>query len=412
VSLIWEIKSDGTIVTTLPNIRSTGVARYVINSAKEPKEIDLYFGSSGPKAKIPLRGIYVIRNDVLTVCYPNGYDNALAPRPSSFDVIKQSDTHQILRLKRVGGPTGELATRPGPADNYAVVFAALSDSYITIDGRNVAARRDPEALARLMRAGSPGLAALAKDAAKLAALRVKAKALTDHWRSTALMPNDVRKEITKRFVDALVLPDTPENRKNFLDDVLVALQIAEVSNARIHGQAEVLLQMKKVQAETLLPVLRERFAKAKPNGGTVTMTAKLEKKLPAELSLTNTGPNPLHNVVVWFHIEMLPQPGSSARDLKALGAAYLLGTHRALLAKMKSRQLQDAVTAMGSRNIAFIPVLQPGATARITYELGSIRRSKQARFSLASDELRLQDQEIAGVRKMQQEIEKRFGPGR
>ncbi|MGL4550953.1 MAG: hypothetical protein ACRC33_07185 [Gemmataceae bacterium] len=407
-SLIWEVKSDGTILTTIPTIRDSGQLKYSVNPDKEPKEIDLYFKA---KPDTALRGIYVIRDNVLTVCYPNGYAHARAPRPATFDVSKD-DQYQIKRLKRVSGPTADGVPKPGPSDAQSVVFAALSDPYFTVNKRNAAMKRDPVALDRVIRTADGVLAALATDARRLGILQAKEKLATRNWLAAALRPDEVRDRIASAFAESLILPDTPENRKNFADEMLDAMLLSEKNNARLKAEAERLLQLEKVETRSLLPVLRERFPKATAAGGSVTMAVKLETKLPAEMTLTNAGTKPLTNVVVWFRIEMSPQPGFSEEELKGLAAAYALGAQKAVLNKWSDRQLQDQVTGMGSRNLIFVPTLRPGEAARITYNLGSIRRSKLAVYSLFSDQLKVTNQEIAGVKELQRTIERRFGPGR
>jgi uncharacterized protein (TIGR03067 family) len=104
-SLVWEVRDDGTIETSIPKLGERGKGgggwKYATDDTKSPKQIDLSL-TEGPLAGKILQGIYKVENDVLTVCYPKGNvrDVERVRRPTDFDVSRRSDV-QILRLKRV-----------------------------------------------------------------------------------------------------------------------------------------------------------------------------------------------------------------------------------------------------------------------------------------------------------------------
>jgi hypothetical protein len=303
-------------------------------------------------------------------------------------------------------------TRADPEDAYAIVFTALSDDF-TINGHPAVGKRNPADLGRLINSSNPEVAALAKDAQSLVSRRLQVKVATELWRRGAKSPQGISDEFVKNVLREYVRPGAPAlEDRNLTDDLIAALQTSVPNNVRVLSTIMLLDQLEQVQTKTLLPVLRSRFPRASPDGGSVSMSARIEKKLPAEMTLTNTGSKPLHNVVVWFQIEMGPLPGMSKQQLNDLRAVSRLGLPKAAATWKANRELQNKAVAMGSRNLAFIPELKPKASAKITYELGTVRYSKRAVFSLCCDELKITDQEIAGVRAMQQAIEKRFGPKR
>src|SRR5262249_2130150 len=140
---------------------------------------------------------------------------------------------------------------------------------------------------------------------------------------------------------------------------------------------------------------------------------KLEPgKLPAEMTLVNKGTRPLHNVLVWHHLEAAPPPGFTPAEYGGMGAALVAGGWKFVFTKYTDRQLQDYATALGSRNLVFVPVLSPRDTVRLPYNLGVVRWCKRATFTLYSDELKVENQAIEGIKEMQDLIERRFGPKR
>ncbi len=94
---VWEFQEDK-IVTTLRD--RTTEWKYRSDPKKSPKEIDLT-PSSGPGAGKTLKGVYKIKEDILTVCYVRvGVDRAeTRDRPAEFDAKKRDDV-VILTFER------------------------------------------------------------------------------------------------------------------------------------------------------------------------------------------------------------------------------------------------------------------------------------------------------------------------
>ena len=410
-SLIWVVKDDGTIELTVPKIKNDRPTtwKYSVDESKQPHEIDLT-PTEGPLAGKVLKGIYKVDKNEMTVCYPKGDVPNLERliRPTSFNLAKRGDL-QILRLKRKGDASAVAHAKPDPNDLPAVVFAALSDDF-TLNGLAAAAKRDSADFTRALSSTDAPVAALAKDALELLAKRLKLRLAIEAWRRSAMKPEGLSEEFTKKINEEFHRPDAPPlEERNFRDDFITLLQQSGPNRTRVEYTVELLHQLEKMQADTLPPVLRSRFPNATADGGSVTMAVKLEKKLPAEMTLTNTGSKPLHNVVVWFYIEMGQLPDFTDQQRADLKWAKEHGFPRSTTTKIENKALENWALALGSRNIVFIQELKPKESAKITYELGTIRYSKRAVFSLCSDELKIADHEIAGVRELQQTIERSFG---
>jgi uncharacterized protein (TIGR03067 family) len=410
-TLIWIVRDDGTIELTAPKTKNDRPTtwKYTVDASKQPHEIDL-IPTEGPLTDKVLKGIYKIEKNVLTVCYPKGDVKNLErlQRPASFDLSRRDDL-QILRLKRTGDSSSVTRAKPDSNDLPAVVFTALSDDF-TVNGLNAAGKRDAADFGRAIASSDAKLAALASDARELMAKRLKLRLATDAWRRSAISPEGITEEFAKKITEEFRRKDAPPlDERNFADDFITLLQTSGPNRTRVAFTVELLRHLEKVQTESLPPVLHLRFPKASADGGSATMAVKLEKKLPAEMTLNNTGTKPLHNVVVWFRIEMNRLPDFTNQEWAELELARKNGFPRSAFTKVENKALQNWALELGSRNIVFIQELKPKESARITYELGTIRYSKRAVFSIYSDELKVVDQEIAGVREMQQAIEKSFG---
>jgi hypothetical protein len=299
--------------------------------------------------------------------------------------------------------------KPGAPAAGDALFAWLSDAY-SVNGRAATLKKDSDAVARLLKSDNADLRRLVEDAVELAELRLKAKVTYDLWKRAATDPTALRAMLLKRVVEELPLPDTPENNQKFADDIADALRLSGPNDARVRAVGQLLVQLDKVQAVSVPPVLRERFPNAAADGRSVELSAALEPgKLPAEMTLVNKGTKPLHNVILWFYLEAKPPAGLSAEEMKGLAGAYLLGGRKFAVGAWRDRQLQDRVMALGSRNMVYVPLLNPDDKVRVTYELGSVRGCKRAVFSLYSEELKVADQAIQGIKEMQAEIERMFG---
>ena len=88
----WVFTADGKSVLTLGGGAGSTEATYKADATKAPAELDL---SDGPKGK-PLRGIFKVEGDTLTVCLVEGD----ADRPTAFESAAGSKAI-LLTLKRV-----------------------------------------------------------------------------------------------------------------------------------------------------------------------------------------------------------------------------------------------------------------------------------------------------------------------
>ena len=376
-----------------------GQGKYTVDGSKNPKEIDLpsfvHFGPAGTS----LKGIYRVQGDSLTIMLVRGN---IAPekqiRPSNFDDTKNKDVIHIT-LERVWN------AMTGPD----LILSIASDEFTKngIFERNLKKMRELE---KLMMSENSELRSLAEDTMLLVEKRAKAKIAEDYWRKAAMDPKALRNEIAKRLIAELPREDTAENRQKFADDIATAFLLSGPNNARVHAAGELLFQLDKVQSVSLVPVLKSRYQKATPNNEAVSVSIAIPEKPPAEITIVNKGKMSLHNIIFWYYMEVTPPPGLSADDVAALSAAAALGARRFVLTNLRDKALQDRVSAMGARNVIFVPILGAGDVVKVKYDLGSLRRCKRAEFSLYSDEVIIARQRIEGVEKAQQWIEKRFAP--
>jgi len=88
----WTFTADGKSVLTLGGGAGSTDATYKADTTKAPAELDV---SDGPKGK-PLRGIFKVEGDTLTVCLVEGD----ADRPTAFESAAGSKAI-LITLKRV-----------------------------------------------------------------------------------------------------------------------------------------------------------------------------------------------------------------------------------------------------------------------------------------------------------------------
>jgi uncharacterized protein (TIGR03067 family) len=88
----WVFTADRKSVLTLGGAAGSFEATYKADATKAPAEVDV---SDGPKGK-PLRGIFKVEGDTLTVCLVEGD----ADRPTAFESAAGSKTI-LITLKRV-----------------------------------------------------------------------------------------------------------------------------------------------------------------------------------------------------------------------------------------------------------------------------------------------------------------------
>lgn len=412
VSLVWTVKADGTIDTYIPTLKSGSNGwKYKADASTDPPEIDLTV-ADGPAANTLFKGIYKIDGDVLTVGIQKGTTSEAGRlfRPASFNVAIRDDLY-VYKFKWVAaGRPGFAGVKPDPKDEFAVAATVLSDDF-TVGGLPAAGKRDATDLARVMASKDRAIAALAKDAQAVAIDRARMRLATRAWERGVAPGGGEGREAAANLAQlfASFALDDGRGERNFYDEFVAAMQASKTNDLRIAAHGALQNGIRKVQTGSLPAALKERYPKARPDDKAVTLSVTKEQKLPAEMALVNTGSGTLHNVVVWYAIEMGPIPGLTAEQERELEWAKKAGFKESVDIWKENRLKNAAAVALGSRNIVFIPELKPKDEVRITYELGTIRWSKRAVFSLYSDEVKVVDKDVAGVREMREDIEKRYG---
>ncbi|MFO0812481.1 MAG: hypothetical protein U0796_04650 [Gemmatales bacterium] len=293
---------------------------------------------------------------------------------------------------------------------YAILFQFLSDDY-RHNGRAVSFPKDGDACSIFFVSDNPRVVALAEDLQDLIYLRVKLKGATAYWRKAAMDPQELRKNIIDRMIDEIPRARTRENRRNFADDIMTDLQLSVPSNTRAVAAIQLLSQVQKMLQGSIPPLLEERYPGVAENADALSMKVVLEPgKLPAEMTLVNKSGMTLENALVWYSLDVDPPPGISKEELESLRFARDMGFRKAVQTRFRDRELQDFATSLGSHNIIYIPVLKPNDTVKIPYDLGAVRRCHRAKFSLVSDQLKTTEQDIEGLKEMQQKIETMVAP--
>src|SRR5262249_31600991 len=152
--------------------------------------------------------------------------------------------------------------------------------------------------------GKASIRKLAEDGQKLADLRVRALVKAALWRQGATDPKALSQRMQRFLLKELMRPDALEDARRLADEMATEMLFLKPNNERVLAAGLLVEQLRQVQTVSLPPVLRERFPRATTSGGTVSLTARMEGKLPEEMVLVNKGNKPLHNVVIWHYLEV------------------------------------------------------------------------------------------------------------
>jgi GYF domain 2 len=295
-------------------------------------------------------------------------------------------------------PKGPQAAKPEEID---LVLSFLSDPY-QLNGREVSSGKPPAAFARLLKTNDRNIRALADDALELAQRRAIARTAYTAWERAAVDPKTASRSLLGPILRDLARPESEDNGQKFLEDVLNTLGQSPPADAKYASLGDLVIQMEKVQSASLPPVLRQRFPAASAQGGAVSARLPEVRYVnPREMVFVNKGTKALHNVVVWFYFDVPPTRGVTPEDMIDLRADCLKGGKKLLGGAYQDRALAERVFGLGGRGIVFVPVVKPNDDLRIRYDVDAMLYCTRGWFSLDSDELKVVEQEIEGINRLQ-----------